>query len=98
MDFIVQEDLPGQAARKGAWVLERLSSLDARVIRNVRGMGLMIGIELRQRVTPYLRALMDKGVFALPAGRTVLRLLPPLVISEADLTTVCDAIQEVLAE
>ena len=47
-------------------------------------------------VTPFLRALMDVGVLALPAGRRVLRLLPPLVVSEEELTTVCDAIEDVL--
>ena len=46
---------------------------------------MMIGIELRQRVTPLLRALLEEeGILALPAGRTVLRLLPPLVIGEDD--------------
>jgi len=90
------EDLPAQAARKGAWALERLGRIAAREIRQVRGLGLLIGIELRQRVTPYLRALMEKGVLALPAGKTVLRLLPPLVISDDDLAAACDAVEEVL--
>jgi acetylornithine/LysW-gamma-L-lysine aminotransferase len=96
IDYILDQDLPGQAARKGQWALQRLSSIGAREIRQVRGLGLIIGIELRQRVTPYLRALMDEGVLALPAGRTVLRLLPPLVISDEDLATVCDAVEKVL--
>ena len=96
LDYITEHDLPGQAARKGTWAMERLDGIEARVIRNVRGLGLMIGIELRKRVTPYLRALMDEGVLALPAGRTVLRLLPPLVISDEQLATVCDAIERVL--
>ena len=90
------EDLPAQAARRGAWALERLGRIAAREIRQVRGLGLLIGIELRQRVTPYLRALMEKGVLALPAGNTVLRLLPPLVISDDDLAAACDAVEEVL--
>jgi len=96
IDYILEHDLPGQAARKGAWALERLGRIEARVIREVRGMGLMIGIDLRKRVTPYLRALMAKGVLALPAGRTVLRFLPPLVISDEELATVCEATEEVL--
>jgi acetylornithine/LysW-gamma-L-lysine aminotransferase len=96
IDYIVDQDLPGQAARKGKWVLQRLASIKAREIRQVRGLGLIVGIELRQRVTPYLRALMDEGVLALPAGKTVLRLLPPLVISDADLATACDAVEKVL--
>jgi acetylornithine/LysW-gamma-L-lysine aminotransferase len=96
IDYILANDLPAQAARKGAWALERLGRIPAREIRQVRGLGLMIGIELRQRVTPYLRALMQEGVLALPAGKTVLRLLPPLVIADEDLATACDAVERVL--
>ena len=96
IDYMIEHDLPGQAARKGAWAMARLGQIDARVIRDLRGIGLMIGIELRQRVTPYLKALMDEGVLALPAGRTVLRLLPPLVITDEELATVCDAVEKVL--
>jgi len=59
-------------------------------------LGLMIGIDLRQRVTPYMRALMEEGVLALPAGSTVLRLLPPLVISDEELETVFAALKRVL--
>jgi len=93
---IESQNLVAAAERKGTWLLDRLSRIDARVIRQVRGLGLMIGIELRQRVTPYLKALMARGVLALPAGKTVLRLLPPLVISDQDLSTVADAIEAVL--
>jgi acetylornithine/LysW-gamma-L-lysine aminotransferase len=96
LEFMVEQDLPGQSARKGAWALECLKRIEAREIREVRGLGLMIGVELRRRVTPYLKALMDEGVLALPAGKTVLRLLPPLVIAEQELAEVCDAIERVL--
>jgi len=96
LDYMVEHDLPGQAASKGEWVLRRLRQIESPLIRDVRGLGLMIGIELRQRTTPYVRALMERGILALIAGRTVLRLLPPLVISDQDLATVCDAIEEVL--
>jgi len=63
----------------------------------VRGLGLMVGIQLKSRVTPVLKALSDEGVWALPAGSTVLRLLPPLIISEADLETVVRKVRKVLA-
>lgn len=96
IDYIISQDLPSQAAHKGSWALERLRHIQAPLIRQVRGLGLMIGIELRQRVTPYLRALMEEGVLALPAGKNVLRLLPPLVISAEELATACDAIERVL--
>ncbi len=66
------------------------------MIREVRGLGLMIGVELKQKVTPYLMALMERGVLALPAGLNVLRLLPPLVIEKSDLDVVADQIEYVL--
>ena len=51
------------------------------VVRDIRGLGLMIAIELRTKVAPVLKSLMlNHGVIALPAGPTVLRLLPPLVL------------------
>ena len=58
--------------------------------------GLIVGIELRGRVTPVLKNLQDRGVLALPAGFNVLRLLPPLIITENELNTVIDAIRESL--
>jgi acetylornithine/LysW-gamma-L-lysine aminotransferase len=66
------------------------------LIREVRGKGLMVGIELKQKVTPYLQALMARGVLALPAGLTVMRFLPPLVISKYELAQVADAVEAVL--
>jgi acetylornithine/LysW-gamma-L-lysine aminotransferase len=96
IQYMVDHDLPGESMRKGEWAVNRLRSIQSKAIREVRGLGLMIGIELRGRVTPYLKALADEGVMALPAGNTVLRLLPPLVISDQDLATVCDAIERVL--
>ena len=55
-------------------------------VRDIRGLGLMIAVELRTKVAPVLKSLMlDHGVIALPAGPTVLRLLPPLVITEAEI-------------
>ncbi|NOX62243.1 MAG: aspartate aminotransferase family protein [Chloroflexi bacterium] len=92
-----QEQLAERAARLGAWLLERLKGIDSRMIREVRGLGLMIGIDLRVKVTPILKALHERGVLALPAGPTVLRLLPPLVISEDDLARVADTIEETIS-
>jgi acetylornithine/LysW-gamma-L-lysine aminotransferase len=97
LDVLVQEDLPGRAAALGGWLLERFADLPSDKVREVRGMGLMIGIELRTKVTPVLKALQEQGILALPAGTTVLRLLPPLVIAQADLEIAAQAIERVLA-
>ncbi len=65
-------------------------------MREVRGLGLMGGIELKQKVTPYLQELMAQGVMALPAGLTVMRFLPPLVIEKEDLAVVAEKVSAVL--
>lgn len=92
----IEEDLPRQAAEKGDWLLERLRAMRLPAVREVRGMGLLVGIELRARVQPYLQALLERGVLALPAGPNVLRLLPPLVITYDDLDIVAATIAEVV--
>jgi acetylornithine/LysW-gamma-L-lysine aminotransferase len=66
-------------------------------VRDVRGRGLMIGVELRGKVAPVLKDLQTRGVLALPAGRTVLRLLPPLVIPDDDLWQAVDTVEEILS-
>lgn len=92
----VEEELPRQAAEKGDRLLERLRALRLPAAREVRGLGLLVGIELRTRVQPYLQALLERGVLALPAGPNVLRLLPPLVITYDDLDIVAATIAEVV--
>jgi acetylornithine/LysW-gamma-L-lysine aminotransferase len=91
-----QEKLPERAAVLGAYLMEQLQQLETPLIREVRGLGLMIGIEIKQKVAPYLQALSERGVLALPAGMNVIRLLPPLVISSQQLDQVITALQEVL--
>ncbi len=88
------EQLPARAARLGDRLMAALRAIDAPQIREVRGLGLMVGVQLRGRVTPVLKALADEGIWALPAGPTVLRLLPPLVISEEDLQTVVEKVAQ----
>ena len=60
----------------------KLDALGLSKVREIRGMGLMIGLELKERVKPYILQLMESGVLALPAGKRVLRLLPPLTIDD----------------
>jgi acetylornithine/LysW-gamma-L-lysine aminotransferase len=94
--YLCEHNLPRQAEEKGAYLLERLRSLNLAKVREVRGMGLLIGLELKERVQPHLVALMERGVLALPAGPNVLRLLPPLVIERDQLDQVVEAIQATL--
>lgn len=74
-----------------------IEALGSDQVREVRGAGLMTGIDLRGRVTPVLRGLQERGVLALPAGSLTLRMLPPLVITEAQIDRVVEALGETLA-
>ncbi|HET9512320.1 MAG TPA: aspartate aminotransferase family protein [Gemmatimonadales bacterium] len=98
LDALQQERLVERAARLGEWLLAELATIQSSQIRAIRGRGLMIGIELKGRVAPVLQALLERGIWGLPAGLNVLRLLPPLIISEADLALAVNAIREVLAD
>jgi acetylornithine/LysW-gamma-L-lysine aminotransferase len=96
LDFTIRENLAGRAERLGTIARQKLAALPPERVREVRGLGLMIGIELREKVAPYLAALEDRGFLAISAGTTVLRLLPPLVISEDDWSAGLEAIAEVV--
>jgi LysW-gamma-L-lysine/LysW-L-ornithine aminotransferase len=97
IDYLESEDLPARAAELGDWFMAGLRKIESPLIREVRGLGLMVGVEIKQKVTPYLQALMAEGVLALPAGLTVLRFLPPLVIGQDDLARVVQAVKKVLS-
>jgi LysW-gamma-L-lysine/LysW-L-ornithine aminotransferase len=95
LDVLVRERLAERAERLGAVGLERLRALPAEKVRETRGLGLMIGVECREKVAPYLAALESRGFLAISAGSTVVRLLPPLVIPEEDWEAGLRAIGEV---
>lgn len=90
------EKLAEQAAQKGEALLDHIKEIQSPMIRDIRGIGLMIGVEIKQKVAPYLQAMADEGVIALPAGLTVIRLLPPLVIEEEQMERVVEVLGEVL--
>lgn len=93
---IRDEGLVEKACVNGEWFFKELAALELRAVRQVRGRGLMVGLELRGRVTPVLKALQEEGVLALPAGLNTLRLLPPLIISREQLSVIVAAIEAVL--
>ena len=99
IDVVVDEKLPERAAELGKYFRERLGELQAKhmIVRDVRGLGLMIGMELKFDVLNILLKSINNGVLILDAGRTILRFLPPLVIEKNHIdrvVTVLDAILE----
>lgn len=98
IDFILEEKLAEQAQEKGRYLLNKLYNLKLEKIREIRGLGLMIGIELKEKVKPHISRLMEEGVLVLSAGSTVIRLLPPLVITYGEIDFIVEMIAKVLSE
>jgi acetylornithine/LysW-gamma-L-lysine aminotransferase len=100
VDVVVEERLPERATRLGSYFMARLKELQEKytVVREVRGMGLMIGVEFRFDVYNLILGALKQGVLMLDAGRNVLRFLPPLVISREQLDRVVEVLDAVIGE
>ena len=96
VDVIEKEGLVEKSKTLGEYFLKELRDIKNSKIREVRGLGLMLGIELKEKAGPYVQKLTEKGVIVLLAGATVIRLLPPLVITKEEIDGVVEAIKEVL--
>ena len=99
IDVLVEEKLPERAATLGQYFKSKLETLAEKykIIREVRGLGLMIGIEMRFDVYNIMLGCMERGVLVLDAGRNVVRFLPPLVIEKQQIDRVIEVLDEVLA-
>jgi ornithine--oxo-acid transaminase len=97
---IVEERLPERSAELGAYALERLRRLDSPHVKEVRGRGLWIGIELHPEAggaRRFCEALQREGVLAKETHKHVIRMAPPLVITREDLDWSLERIERVLA-
>ena len=96
---VYQGGLIERAERAGRRLRDALETAigGRRIVREIRGRGLIVGIDLRAKATPFLKRLMeDHSVLALPAGSTVLRLLPPLIINDEEIDLAVEAIASTL--
>jgi acetylornithine/LysW-gamma-L-lysine aminotransferase len=100
IDVLTSENLPERAATLGRHFMARLEEMRQRhkIVREVRGKGLMIGVECRFDIYDILVGTQNRGAIILDAGRNVLRFLPPLVISEEQLDKVAAIVETVVAE
>jgi acetylornithine/LysW-gamma-L-lysine aminotransferase len=98
LDEFEARNLLHNAAEVGAYFQERLCALNAPQIRSVRGVGLMIGVEFKGKVAPIVAALRDAGVLVINAGATVIRFVPPLIITKEEVDEVVRRLGRVLAQ
>ena len=97
LDVIVDEKLPERSARLGAYFMDRVRALQSPVVREVRGRGLWIGVELAVPARPYCERLMQEGMLCKETHEKVIRLAPPLVITEEEIDWAVARLAKVLA-
>lgn len=100
LDVLQEEQLVENAASTGTYFKEQLQNMQGqlRIIREVRGLGLMLGMEMRFDVYHILQNALQKGVLLLDAGRNILRFLPPLSIQREHVDRVVACLRSILVE
>jgi len=100
IDVLVKNKLAERAEKIGAYFKAKLEELQTKhnIVKEVRGLGLMLGMELRYDVRNIILKTMEKGVLVLDAGRNILRFLPPLVIEKEQIDKTLIVLDEVIGE
>ena len=93
---LIDEKMVERSAELGAWFLARLQSIKSPAIKEVRGRGLWIGIELTGRARPYCEALKEEGVLCKETHDHVIRIAPPLIVTREELDWAYDRIKKVI--
>jgi len=96
---IVDESLPGRAREKGAYLMDCLQEINSPLVAEVRGKGLMVGIQLKPeagKARRYCEALKTRGVLTKDTQNSIIRLTPPLTIDKEDLDWALEKITDVL--
>lgn len=94
--YMQENNLAKQAEEKGNYFVQKLSGFELSKVRAIRNLGMLIGIECKDKVKQYVDELMNEKVLVMPAGQTVLRIVPPLVISYEELDIVIEKLVKVL--
>jgi ornithine--oxo-acid transaminase len=100
LEVIIEEDLPAKAFELGGYFMDRLSRIDSPHIKEVRGRGLLIGVEVKESsgtARPYCEHLMELGILAKETHHQVIRFAPPLVITKDEIDWALERIEEALA-
>ncbi|KPV45034.1 ornithine--oxo-acid aminotransferase [Alicyclobacillus ferrooxydans] len=96
LEVIEEEHLPDRSAELGEYFVSKLRTLSNPEIKEIRGRGLFIGIELKTKARPYCERLKDMGILAKETHENTIRFAPPLVITKEELDWAFERIQKVL--
>ena len=101
LNILIEDELPQKSAAMGEYLMDRLREFDTPLIRNIRGRGLFIGIEVDPALCSareICESLMHRGLLSKETHETVVRLAPPLIIGRDEVDWAVDQIAEVLGE
>ncbi len=96
LEVLEDEKLPERSLELGTYFMEKLKQIKNPMIKEVRGRGLFIGVELTEAARPYCEALKEKGLLCKETHETVIRFAPPLVITKEELDWAFERIEQVL--
>jgi len=96
LDVITKERLPQRAHLLGNWFMKELRKIKSPIVKEVRGKGLLIGVELNRKARRYCERLMELGILAKETHHKVIRFAPPLVIKKKELQWALPRIKKVL--
>jgi acetylornithine aminotransferase len=98
LEIVFQNDFLQEVERKGAYFQNLLKSelADSKVVKSIKGKGLMIGIELTEKANPFLVQARKEKLLILTAGDHVLRILPPLTVSNEEIEKAVHILAKVL--
>jgi ornithine--oxo-acid transaminase len=101
LNILIEDELPQKSAAMGDYLMGRLREFDTPLIKNIRGRGLFIGIEVDPALCSareICESLMQRGLLSKETHETVVRLAPPLIIGQEEIDWAIDQIAEVLGE
>jgi ornithine--oxo-acid transaminase len=96
MRVLIEEKMVERSAELGAYFLAKLKELKSPAIKEVRGRGLWIAVELNGMARPYCEALMEEGILCKETHDHVIRLAPPLIVTREELDWAFERIKKVV--
>lgn len=96
LDKICNEDMLNEIKEKGEYLMQLLKDIKSPLIKDIRGKGLMIGVEVATTPSEIQKKALEKGLLVLTAGKNVIRLLPPLIISKEEIKEGIKILQETI--
>jgi len=97
LDVLIEENLADRSLELGSYLLNELKKINNPIIKEVRGRGLFIGVELTESARPYCEQLKEEGLLCKETHDTVIRFAPPLIITKEELDWAINKIRKVLA-